>query len=183
MQSASLILESFIEDKTLCDDLIQMHHNHTYKRQVSTPHKRSTDTSYHVVWSMELYEPIERLAGELAKCVRQYVEKYPESEWNILQLDFGLMNVQHYLPEQGFPSWHKERLPSDPIGGLREGVWMLYLNDVPDGGTQFKFQDLEVKAEKGKMVLWPSYWTHQHRGVISPTTEKLIATGWLSRQK
>ena len=56
---------------------------------------------------------------------------------------------------------------------------MTYLNDVTDGGeTEFKYQKLKVKPVKGKMVMWPTDFTHTHRGITSPTQEKYIATGW-----
>lgn len=56
---------------------------------------------------------------------------------------------------------------------------MLYLNTVEDGGgTEFKYINRVEKAEKGKMLIWPSDFTHTHRGVISPSEEKYIMTGW-----
>ena len=59
-------------------------------------------------------------------------------------------------------------------------VFMTYLNDVEDGGTSFKYQNINMPAKKGLTVLWPAYWTHTHKGVISFTKEKYIATGWLN---
>ena len=58
-------------------------------------------------------------------------------------------------------------------------MFMTYLNDVNDGGeTEFHFQQMKVKAVKGKTVIWPTDFTHLHRGITSPTQEKYIATGW-----
>ena len=57
---------------------------------------------------------------------------------------------------------------------------MVYLNDVSDGGTEFKLQNLTVEAKKGKVVFWPVDWTHTHRGQVSDTDTKYIATGWYS---
>jgi len=58
-------------------------------------------------------------------------------------------------------------------------AWMLYLNDVTDGGeTYFRLQDKAVKAETGKFLVWPAYWTHPHNGIVSNTQIKYIATGW-----
>ena len=56
---------------------------------------------------------------------------------------------------------------------------MTYLNDVPDGGTEFLYQQLTIKARKGKTVIWPANYTHPHRGQISHKHEKYIMTGWL----
>ena len=55
---------------------------------------------------------------------------------------------------------------------------MTYLNDVEDGGTEFKYQNLTTPAKKGLTLIWPVYWTHTHRGQISNTKTKYITTGW-----
>ena len=46
--------------------------------------------------------------------------------------------------------------------------------------TEFQYQKLKVKPVKGKMVIWPTDFTHFHRGITSPTQDKYIATGWLN---
>jgi hypothetical protein len=57
---------------------------------------------------------------------------------------------------------------------------MTYLNTVEEAGTEFKFQKFKATAEKGKTLIWPTDFTHTHRGVISLNKEKYIITGWLS---
>ena len=56
---------------------------------------------------------------------------------------------------------------------------MIYLNTVNDGGgTAFPHQNMVLKAEEGKGVIWPAYWTHFHKGCPAPNEEKMIITGW-----
>jgi hypothetical protein len=55
---------------------------------------------------------------------------------------------------------------------------MIYLNDVNDGGTEFKYQNHLEKAEQGKLLIWPAEWIFTHKGQISNTTTKYILTGW-----
>jgi len=58
---------------------------------------------------------------------------------------------------------------------------MVYLNYLTDGGqTDFYYQNHKETADHGKMVIWPSDWTHIHRGITSPTQTKYILTGWFS---
>ena len=57
---------------------------------------------------------------------------------------------------------------------------MFYLNTVKDGGTYFENYDLSLEAVEGRLVIWPAYWTHFHRGIVSKTETKYIATGWFS---
>ena len=86
--------------------------------------------------------------------------------------------VQRYLPGQ-FYHWHID-------GGShelsqRQLVALWYLNDVPGPGgeTQFLYQDLSVRPERGKLVLFPPFWTHEHRAARLETGVKYIATTWV----
>ena len=56
---------------------------------------------------------------------------------------------------------------------------MVYLNDVTDGGeTEFPTQDKKFSPRAGDVLIWPAYWTHPHRGIVSESQVKYIATGW-----
>jgi hypothetical protein len=83
---------------------------------------------------------------------------------------------QLYEPGGGYKKWH-----ADATGKYthRMFVYILYLNDVPDGGTEFRDWNYTCKAERGKVVIFPANFTHVHRGQISHTSEKTIMTGWI----
>jgi hypothetical protein len=58
---------------------------------------------------------------------------------------------------------------------------MTYLNNIKKGGeTEFFYQNLKVKPEKGLTLIWPADWTFTHRGIPSPKEIKYITTGWYS---
>lgn len=63
----------------------------------------------------------------------------------------------------------------------RQLVAIWYLNDVagPGGETEFKHQNILIKPEAGKLVLFPPFWTHEHRGVTLQQGVKYIATTWV----
>lgn len=109
---------------------------------------------------------------------QQYRKKYPEIDeyihpWS-LNCDW---NIQKYLPNQGYFSTHCEATSKE--NEHRVMAWMIYLNSIANGGgTYFPQYSKTVRAEMGKLVLWPSYWTHLHHGVVSKTETKYIATGW-----
>lgn len=86
--------------------------------------------------------------------------------------------IQHYRPGGGFKMEHFERTGFATT--TRMLVWMTFLNDVPDGGTRFVYQDTTVAARKGRTLLWPPDFTHTHAGVVSPTHHKYIITGWMN---
>lgn len=88
-------------------------------------------------------------------------------------------NLQKYVPPHDvYSGVHWEHCSEADIYNRRTFVWMVYLNDIKEGGeTVFPDYDLKIKPRKGKLVIWPAYFTHKHHGL--PTKEiKYIATGW-----
>lgn len=63
----------------------------------------------------------------------------------------------------------------------RQLVALWYLNDVPGPGgeTEFLYQDVKIKPEAGKLILFPPFWTHEHRGVTLQQGVKYVATTWI----
>jgi hypothetical protein len=115
----------------------------------------------------------------LSQCLNDYKIKNPELDgirhW---QLE-NRYNFQKYLPSGGYPQPHCES--TSKTNSNRVLVWMIYLNTVTDqGGTKFPQYDLVTDAVAGRVVIWPTSWTHFHHGVISETQKKYISTGWYS---
>jgi len=118
----------------------------------------------------------------LLRCLCRYLLKYKK--------EFGEMdnifkwrldkryNLQKYLPGGGFHTLHCE---DDGPSTNRVLVWSVYLNTVTDkGGTYFPSFNKTVQAKEGRLVIFPPYWTHHHKGVMSKTQTKYIATGWFT---
>ena len=84
--------------------------------------------------------------------------------------------IQKTLPGEGYHIWHCEK---DPTESRRVLAWMLYLNDVEEGGeTEFLHQKLRYLPKKGDFLVWPASFTHLHRGNPPLSGEKYIVTGW-----
>ena len=59
-------------------------------------------------------------------------------------------------------------------------VYILYLNDVEEGGeTYLPKQNIKVKPKAGRLLMFPPFWTHEHRGVKLQKGIKYIATTWI----
>jgi prolyl 4-hydroxylase len=117
----------------------------------------------------------------LREVANRYCEKYQAARvvnpWSITES----VNLQYYPPGGGYKEWHTERIGKQAPSCNRHLVFMTYLNDVNDeGGTEFFYQRLRTRARRGATLIWPVDWTHLHRGVVSPTEEKYIVTGWFS---
>ena len=78
--------------------------------------------------------------------------------------------------DDGYKQWHCEH-GSNEENGRRILAWMFYLNDAKCG-TEFAYFP-KVNAKMGRLVIWPSSWTHLHKGVIPNKGIKYIATGWV----
>ena len=86
--------------------------------------------------------------------------------------------VQRTLPGEYY-HWHVDADHPDLCSRQLVAIW--YLNDVPGPGgeTEFLYQDLRVTPAAGKLVLFPPFWTHAHRGVLLEEGVKYIATTWI----
>ena len=122
------------------------------------------------------------IAGALKKCVDKYLTTHPQLFRTFYQWGPDVKyNLQKYDPGQ---CYHKVHCENDGLRfSSRVLVWMIYLNTVTEGGgTYFENYDRTTDAVEGRVVLWPPYWTHCHKGVVSNTEEKYIATGWFECQ-
>ena len=177
----TFIQETMLNDLSICDKLIDYYDNNMeYKSRGSTAlgqgkGKVSTDVPIY----MGTQNPIALIYVEkLFAMVNRYMKDLGIESFLKLTMKEPIM-LQHYAPKEGFFDWHCER--SVYQSHQRALVFMTYLNDVNDGGeTEFHFQQMKVKAVKGKTVIWPTDFTHIHRGITSPTEHKYIATGWFN---
>ena len=117
------------------------------------------------------------IASALVESLKKYKKKYSVLDRCVPPWSYADgYNIQKYNPGGAYFIEHCE---NDHKESPRILAWMLYLNTVDDGGgTKFTTYDLTVKAEVGKILIWPAYWTHMHKGIVSPTQTKYIATGW-----
>lgn len=174
-------------DKELCDDVLQSYIDNSSRANrgrillkekggsiVDLEEKDSYDMGFH---SDTVFYPFSEYLEQLSKVLKLYLKKYHYANY----LDrFGIkerINIQKYPLGGGYKQYHFED------GGFMNRclVFMTYLNDVTDQGeTEFFYQELKIKPQKGLTLIWPAYWTHTHRGIVSKTQEKYIVTGWYS---
>jgi|DEB0MinimDraft_4_1074332.scaffolds.fasta_scaffold00458_4 hypothetical protein len=181
----TFIYQYFLEDLSLCDQLIDYHKKHEEYKSVGSSNfgvdksiKDSTDVA---IFNSSNNSAIQKYFKELSKGTQSYIDKY-----NLYGLYHTLdaTIIQHYAPGGGYKKWHCERdnaaLSSGSIMYNRALVFMTYLNDVTDKGeTEWLYQNIKIQPKKGLTVIWPTDFTHTHRGIVSPTQEKYIITGWL----
>ncbi len=180
---------SFIEgwiakDNTFCDDLINFFESNKSNHKEGESYtglnkevKNSIDMSINPIdLEKENYQPVKDYMSHLNECYWDYLKKYDLNQY-IKELHIGPFNIQKYNKGGHFKLWHSERM--NISSSSRVFAWMTYLNTVDDGGeTEFYYYDIKVKPIKGLTIIWPSEWTHLHKGSIANEV-KYVITGWL----
>jgi hypothetical protein len=136
--------------------------------------KRSTDLR---ISGREDWSDIDRiLSQQLVATFNAFASEFPFFAANAFK-DIGY-NLQRTLPGEYY-HWHVDAGPGEFSQRQLVAIW--YLNDVagPGGETEFPLQGVSVRPEEGKLVLFPPFWTHVHRGVTLQQGVKYIATTWI----
>lgn len=135
--------------------------------------KKSTDL---VISGKDHWKDIDRaLFASLASGIKFIRQQH--SFFNGRFKDFGYA-IQRTSPGEYF-HWHVDS--GSHLFSDRQLVAIWYLNDVPGPGgeTEFRHQQLKIKPECGKLILFPPFWTHEHRGITLTQGVKYIATTWV----
>ena len=177
----NFIFQDYLTDLSLCDMLIDYHsRGKQYPGAAAGVVNKEIKDSTDVVLQTQshLYQ---KYANQLKSIADRFVVKYPRSihtsTWGLVEQ----VQLQRYDPNQGYHEYHCERDSGKFPFNKRHLVFMTYLNDVTDKGqTEFMYQKVAIEPKKGLTLIWPTDWTHTHRGIASPTQTKYIITGWLS---
>tara|TARA_R110000782_G_scaffold64923_1_gene132196 strand:+ start:122 stop:784 length:663 start_codon:yes stop_codon:yes gene_type:complete len=168
-------------DTSLCDDLVDYYHKSgEYKQKgvvsggLRPDSKTSTDVT---IFPNSTDKTIVTYLEFVNQALGSYKETFDAFMYPVCFAEG--MNIQYYEPGEGFPKWHCERGMNQ--SNQRALAFMTYLNDVTDGGeTEWLYQEKKLQAKKGLTAIWPTDFTHTHRGIISPTQTKIIITGWFN---
>jgi hypothetical protein len=166
----------------ICTEMIRRFEEHTAEQypgrigQTATEDpgiKRSTDL---VVSGKPHWKDLDgELFRSLGLAIREFRETFPffrgpfkDSGYAIQRTDPG--EFYHWHIDGGSHEFSQRQLVA---------VW--YLNDVPGPGgtTDFSHQAVQVRPEAGKLLLFPPFWTHEHRGATLQQGVKYIATTWV----
>jgi len=169
----------YLDDPSLCDELVRHHGASQHKRAGSTAGDQSKPDSTTVLLTQSSLAA--RYAGVLHEMAREYTVMYP---WCMKMVPWGIIEpvgIVHYQPGAGKHQWHFERDNTTEVVTRRHLAFMTFLNDVHDGGgIEFHHHNLVFKPERGLTLIWPSDWTFTYRELPAPTEYKYIAAGWYS---
>ena len=135
--------------------------------------KKTTDL---VVSGKEHWQDVDKgLFYSLGVALKEFRETFPYFKGPFKDMGY---NIQRYN-EGEYYHWHIDGGSHD--FSQRQLVALWYLNDVPapGGETEFFYQDIKIRPEQGKLVLFPPFWTHEHRAATVQSGVKYIATTWI----
>ena len=120
------------------------------------------------------------LGLSLQEAVNQFKKEYPLFDKKLCMWSLDpFCQLCRFLPNKYYNHIHCEQ------DGTKEYLnrvfaWMIYLNDIDEGGeTEFLQHKFKTNPKAGNLYIWPAGLTHMHRGV--PCNEnKYFITGWFS---
>ncbi len=190
MTITEVVPHSFIYEKKaalpdfICDDIVarfEASQEEQYAGRVgadmnsNTALKKTTDL---IASGKEHWKDVDNnLFKSLATALKEFKQIHPYFSDMSRFKDMGY-NLQRYR-EGEYYRWHVD---SDNLAlASRQLVALWYLNDVEEGGTtDFIFQKASVTPEKGKLMLFPPFWTHEHQASVVTRGVKYIATTWVT---
>lgn len=136
--------------------------------------KKSTDL---FISGKEIWKDVDKLFfSALAKSLHEF-----KNEIEFFKGPFKDMGYAIQRTDAGqYYHWHIDGGSHD--FSYRQLVAIFYLNDLEEsqgGTTDFYHQNISITPEAGKLILFPPFWTHKHRGSEVLFKTKYIATTWI----
>lgn len=199
------IYKNALDDK-ICDSIVEIHnHNHHHHVEGYTlsgvNHEIKKSTDMNLISIKKDNSNIEKIIlpsikSSIRKCLYKYttryeimgksynIEDFTEEEWiDKIYEQFviwpGAVSVKKYNKGDGYYHWHQD-MGRSMVSFARQLVIQFYLNDVEEGGeTDFCYQNIKCKPEKGTILMFPAGFTHRHRGKMPISGDKYIMNLWL----
>ena len=103
-----------------------------------------------------------------------YAESFPEVT-NIFPWGVQNVRLKKWSPDHYYSVWHSEHGIGDTSHRILS--FLLYLSDN-DAYTEFK-RHRNVRSKAGRGIMFPAYFTHEHRGSICKRgLDRYIVSGY-----
>jgi len=185
----------------VCVDIMQMYENEksTSKYQgltLSGVNKAIKDTVDFIIPlnDEKWYKYQKLLNNELSINLKKYISNLNNNEefknidqisnkiyvfFENAKLTTNVFMVQKYTKNVGKYIYHNDFRIDLAEKKYRVITFLWYLNTVEEGGETSFGEELKIKPEMGKLLLFPASWTFPHAGKMPISSDKYIITGWL----
>lgn len=179
--------------KSLCSTIIELYHEDPFKHygvcgdgDVHKNIKKSIDSQ---IDTSERWRRVRNALGkELQYQLKTYfkdIESLNTSVWepclrSINKLECETFQIQRYQKQEGRFVYHTDNDTNINNNKARTRIitYLWYLNDVEEGGETVVFDNIKIKPEAGKLLLFPASWMFPHKGNVPISNDKYIVTGW-----
>ena len=190
MENFVLELDGLLS-KEYCDEVIEYYHNmekggfvadrSTVQQNAKKHLIDDSNTGFVGEYSVKL-ESTQRLSSIFLESFWKMAYPMYVNKYSVIQdadpHKIFTVKLQKSTIGQGYHIWHFENSSRQNSNRLLN--FIFYLNDVEEGGeTEFLYFPKRVKAQTGKLILFPCSFTHTHRGNPPISNEKYILTGWV----
>jgi hypothetical protein len=155
MENNFLYTEENFLSKDNCDFIINYFKNKT--------EKETSKNGINYAYFLEKdYINLFFLKEKIDNIMLKYVNTYPQLNF-VGKYAYTEFRFKHIKPNNFFKNWHSEHNIEAPNRIL---CMQIYLSDH-NCGTEF-YNNQTILSKKGKVVIFPSFFTHTHRGQICP---------------
>jgi hypothetical protein len=168
----------------LCQRIIAQYTTDPRKRQglAYTPGDKLTVNSDKVSIDLEISpdgawkELHDEIHARVTAALTGYISLSPGLQ--VCPLQWTGYNIKRYVKGEGQFKWHFDSLHQSTLS--RQLAFVIYLNHVSEGGeTEFHHQQIKAQPSEGGAVIFPTFWTHMHRGCIPISNDKYIITSFV----
>ena len=100
----------------------------------------------------------------VSKAFAEYIKTYPTINQTNDKWQLNTFRFKRFPPNHSFNNWHAEHEVLHPYRIL---CCMVYLSNH-NCGTEFYATNETVLSKKGRLIMFPAFWTHTHRGQVCP---------------
>ena len=152
-----LVLNNFISEKE-CNDII----NKYSPQEIETP-EGYKHTGYDSVTINKDSSFIKNIIIKIEEAISLYIEHYPVINWTPDKWRLNKLIFKHFKKNKSFNYFHSEHSRDYPHRILNI---MIYLS-THKCGTEFH-DGLLILSHIGRLIIFPSYFTHTHKGQVCP---------------
>jgi len=162
-----------------------LENNRTWDRVETNVHKKDKSIILNPGIATDINFSEEHLGGYIKEfntsfwdhCYPKYRDEFSSIN-NYPRHTIFTYKVQKTLPGEGYHVWHFEN--DSVLFSRRILTYILYLNDIFEGGeTELLYQGMRIPPKEGSLVIFPTAFTHTHRGNPPLKGTKYIMTGWV----
>lgn len=164
----------------VCDFLVNLFDQSSDKHEVYRNDGVPNFTQFNLTENKTISEEVNKVHNLIIKKVIEYKNQYYEY---IDKRVFPEENAFEQFRIKRYNIGGEERFDThvdvtDYSSSRRFLSFFWYLNDVNEGGETI-FKDMEIKPQKGKLVIFPPLWLFPHKGMSPISNPKYLLSTYL----